>query len=134
MFRVPLAAAIALLLNGALAPSVLAAAPDILDEVVVIAPAGSPIARERIAGNIQTADAEQLAKSQSLDLSDFLNRHFASVHINHAQNNPLQPDLNFRGFTASPLLGLPQGLAVYQNGARINEPFGDTVNWDLIPL
>src|SRR5262249_27272029 len=51
-----------------------------------------------------------------------------------AQNNPLQPDVNFRGFTASPLLGLAQGLAVYQNGVRINEPFGDTVNWDLIPL
>ena len=33
----------------------------------------------------------------------------------------------------SPLLGLPQGLAVYQNGVRLNEPFGDTVNWDLLP-
>ncbi len=29
--------------------------------------------------------------------------------------------------------GTPQGLAVYQNGIRINEPFGDTVNWDLVP-
>jgi iron complex outermembrane recepter protein len=29
--------------------------------------------------------------------------------------------------------GTPQGLAVYQNGARINETFGDTVNWNLIP-
>ena len=47
---------------------------------------------------------------------------------------PLQPDFNFRGFTASPLLGLPQGLAVYQNGVRINDPFGDTINWDLIPM
>ena len=56
------------------------------------------------------------------------------MSINHAQNNPLQPDFNFRGFTASPLLGLPQGLAVYQNGVRMNEPFGDTVSWDLIPL
>ncbi len=31
------------------------------------------------------------------------------------------------------MLGTPQGLAVYQNGVRINEVFGDTVNWDLIP-
>ncbi len=44
-----------------------------------------------------------------------------------------KPDLQYRGFTASPLLGLPQGLAVYQNGVRINEVFGDTINWDLIP-
>ena len=84
--------------------------------------------------NVQTADAEQIEKLQPLDLTDFLNRQFASVSINHAQNNPLQPDVNFRGFTASPLLGLAPGLAVYQNGVRINEPFGDTVNWDLLPV
>ena len=43
------------------------------------------------------------------------------------------PDVQFRGFVASPVAGTPQGLAVYQNGMRINEAFGDTVNWDLIP-
>ena len=47
--------------------------------------------------------------------------------------NPFQPDVQFRGFVASPVAGTPQGLAVYQNGVRINEAFGDTVNWDLIP-
>ena len=47
--------------------------------------------------------------------------------------NDLQPDVYFRGFDASPVSGTPQGLAVYQNGVRINEAFGDTVNWDLIP-
>ena len=41
--------------------------------------------------------------------------------------------MQFRGFVASPVAGTPQGLAVYQNGVRINEAFGDTVNWDLIP-
>ncbi|MGH8714332.1 MAG: TonB-dependent receptor, partial [Casimicrobiaceae bacterium] len=35
--------------------------------------------------------------------------------------------------TASPLLGTPQGLSVFQDGARINEAFGDVVNWDLLP-
>ncbi|HMB74494.1 MAG TPA: TonB-dependent receptor, partial [Gammaproteobacteria bacterium] len=57
----------------------------------------------------------------------------AGVFVNEAQNNPLQPDLQYRGFVGSPLLGLPQGIAVYQDGVRINEPFGDTVNWALIP-
>ena len=47
--------------------------------------------------------------------------------------NPFQPDVYFRGFDASPVAGTPQGLAVYQNGVRINEAFGDIVNWDLIP-
>ncbi len=105
-----------------------------LEEVVVTAPYGVGIDPSLVPANVQRATAEQLERSQSLDLTDFLNRGFASVNINHAQNNPLQPDFNFRGFTASPLLGLPQGLAVYQNGVRINEPFGDTINWDLVPV
>lgn len=105
-----------------------------LEEVVVTAPYGTGIDPWLVPANVQRATAERIERSQALDLTDFLNRGFASVNINHAQNNPLQPDFNFRGFTASPLLGLPQGLAVYQNGVRINEPFGDTVNWDLVPL
>ena len=99
-----------------------------------MAPYGTAVDPALVPANVQRAIAEQLQRSQSFDLTDFLNRQFSSVSINHAQNNPLQPDFNFRGFTASPLLGLPQGLAVYQNGVRINDPFGDTINWDLIPM
>lgn len=105
-----------------------------IEEVVVTAPYGVGVDPSLVPANVQRATAEQLERSQSLDLTDFMNREFASVSINTAQNNPLQPDFNFRGFTASPLLGLPQGLAVYQNGVRINEPFGDTINWDLMPF
>ena len=39
----------------------------------------------------------------------------------------------YRGFEGSPILGTPIGIAVYQNGVRLNEPFGDNINWDLIP-
>jgi iron complex outermembrane receptor protein len=108
--------------------------PATLEQVVIVAPYGAAIDRDRIPAHAQSATVGDIERSQSLDLTDFLNRNFGSININHAQNNPLQPDFNYRGFTASPLLGLPQGLAVYQNGVRINEPFGDTVNWDLIPL
>ena len=107
---------------------------EILEEIVVVAPYGARLSRERVAANVQSMTAEEIERSQSLDLTDLLNRNFGSISINHAQNNPLQPDVNFRGFTASPLLGLSPGLTVYQNGVRINEPFGDTVNWDLVPL
>jgi iron complex outermembrane receptor protein len=112
----------------------MAATPPPLEEVVVVAPYGAAIDPSLVPANVQRALADQLQRSQSFDLTDFLNRQFSSVSINHAQNNPLQPDFNFRGFTASPLLGLPQGLSVYQNGVRINDPFGDTINWDLIPM
>lgn len=88
----------------------------------------------RLPYNIQRAVAEDLDDAKVTSLTDYANQRLGSVSINSAQNNLLQPDLQFRGFTASPLLGLSQGLAVYQNGARLNEPLGDVVNWDLLPL
>lgn len=109
---------------------------ETLEEVIVIGVTpshGASLPVEKIPYNVQAATSEDIERSESLDLSDFLNRNLGSVTLNEAQNNPLQPDLQYRGFTASPLLGLAQGLAVYQNGVRINEPLGDTVNWDLLP-
>jgi len=103
-------------------------------EVIGVTPTeGIGLSRDKIAGHVQRSSAADLERAQSLDLSDFMSRNLGSVSINSAQNNPLQPDVQFRGFTASPLLGLPQGIAVYQDGARINEPLGDAVNWDLLP-
>jgi iron complex outermembrane receptor protein len=55
------------------------------------------------------------------------------VALSDETGNQFQLDLNYRGFVASPVIGTPQGLAVYQNGVRINEVFGDIVNWDFIP-
>ncbi|MDR1968051.1 MAG: TonB-dependent receptor [Burkholderiaceae bacterium] len=82
---------------------------------------------------VQVFKGEEIDETQSLDLTDYLNRHASGVYVNEIQNNPLQPDVNYRGFTASPLLGTPQGLSVYMDGVRMNQPFGDVVNWDLIP-
>ena len=94
---------------------------------------GTGIAIDKLPFNVQGADSDALERAQSLDLTDFLSTNLGSVNINSAQNNPLQPDVQYRGFTASPLLGLPMGMSVYQNGVRINEPLGDAVNWDLLP-
>jgi len=103
-------------------------------EVIGVTPTiGIGLDKNKLAGHVQILSAEDIARSQALGLAEFMNRQGGSVSLNTAQGNPLQPDLHFRGFTASPLLGSPQGLAVYLNGARINEPFGDTVNWDLLP-
>ena len=103
-------------------------------EVIGVTPVlGVGLPKEKIPYNVQTATSDDFDRTTSLDLTDLMNRNFNSVIINEAQNNPLQPDVQYRGFTASPLLGLPQGLAVYQNGVRVNEVFGDTVNWDLLP-
>lgn len=93
--------------------------------------AGQPVGS--MAGFVQTTDAGEIAESQALDLAEYLARRFGSVSVNEIQGNPLQPDLSFRGFTASPLLGTPQGVAVSIDGVRLNQPFGDVVSWDLIP-
>ena len=87
----------------------------------------------QIAGAVQSASSEQIERSHAADLAGFLNRRLGSVYVNDIQNNPLQPDVNYRGYTASPLLGTPQGLSVYVDGLRLNQPFGDVVSWDLIP-
>ena len=118
----------------ALAVSTSVAAQQAEEIVVVgVVPAGSSIQTDKLAYPVQTATAEDLENIAALSIADFLRQSFASISLNDAQNNPMQPDLQYRGFTASPLLGLAQGIAVYQNGIRINEPLGDAVNWDLLP-
>jgi outer membrane receptor protein involved in Fe transport len=83
---------------------------------------------------VQVVKGEAMQEQGSLTIADYMNNNLVGVSINETQNNPYQPDVLFRGFTASPLLGTPQGLSVFQDGVRVNEPFGDTVNWDLIPM
>lgn len=101
--------------------------------IIGVVPFGADLDQRKIPFNVQTGSAEDLKNSNAQSIADFLKQNFSSVSLNDAQNNPLQSDLQYRGFTASPLLGLAQGLAVYQNGNRINEPLGDAVNWDLLP-
>ena len=105
------------------------------EEIVIIGviPTGAGIDKDKIPFPVQNRNSSDIENANPLNISDFLRQSFSSVSLNDAQNNPMQPDLQYRGFTASPLLGLAQGLAVYQNGARINEPLGDAVNWDLLP-
>ena len=86
-----------------------------------------------VATPVQAATQRDIERSGALDLSDFMNRRLSGVHVNEIQGNPFQPDVNYRGYTASPLLGTPQGLSVYMDGVRLNQPFGDVVSWDLIP-
>ena len=94
---------------------------------------GAAIDMDKIPGNVQLVTAEDLIREGSASLAGALNSKLSSVTINDDIADPFQPDILYRGFEASPVLGTPQGLAVYQNGVRINEAFGDTVNWDLFP-
>ena len=103
-------------------------------EVIGVTPIpglGTPL--RDVPSSVQSFNGEMLRRRQALDATEYLERNFAGVSTSAAQSNALQPDVNFRGFTASHLLGVPQGLSVFVDGVRVNEAFGDVVNWDLIP-
>ncbi len=106
-----------------------------LAEVTIVAnkPVGNTgIALNKFAGNVQTLSHDALSQD-SIDLVQGLNQAVGSLNVNDTQGNPFAMDVNYRGFSASPVLGTPQGLSVYLDGMRINEPFGDIVSWDLLP-
>jgi outer membrane receptor protein involved in Fe transport len=87
-----------------------------------------------VPGNVQSFTGRDLGRQRPADLADFLDANANSVTVSSPSGNSFQNDVAFRGFTASPLLGTPQGLSVFVDGVRANEMFGDIVNWDLIPL
>lgn len=128
----PLTAAIVTAFGGGVAAQT-EGAPQRVEIVVTTPVPGLGVPRDQVPSAVQSARADELARSQALDLASFLSTRLGSVHLNEVQGNPFQPDLNFRGFTASPLLGTPQGLSVYLDGVRMNQPFGDVASWDLIP-
>ncbi|ARN83386.1 TonB-dependent receptor [Methylocystis bryophila] len=82
---------------------------------------------------INITSAKEIEQTHQFDVAKALERAATNVIIEDVQGNPFSPQVDFRGFAASPVSGTPQGLAVYMNGIRINEAWGDTVNWDLIP-
>lgn len=81
----------------------------------------------------RTISADQIAEAGALSLQDALMRSLPGATVSNSQGNSFIEDFSLRGFQASPTSGVAQGLAVYQGGARINDPFGDTVHWDLVP-
>lgn len=128
--RLPLALMIAAMGSAAHAENTLSTV-----EVIESTPLpGIGIEKERVPANVQTVKGKALEEQKNLTIADYMAQNMTGVNVNDTQNNPFQPNVNFRGFTASPLLGTPQGLSIYQDGVRINEPFGDVVSWDLVPM
>jgi outer membrane receptor protein involved in Fe transport len=111
----------------------LASQAERVDVVAATPLTGTDIPLAEIPAPVQTATARDLEQTGALNLADLMNKRLAAVNVNENQGNPFQPDVNYRGYTASPLLGTPEGLSVYMDGVRQNQPFGDVVAWDLIP-
>ena len=91
------------------------------------------IDRDKVPANTQTLVADDFVHPKSSSVPDSLLQQSPSMFHQRHGGEPVSARRHYRGFVASPTLGTPQGLAVYQNGVRVNEVFGDTVNWDFIP-
>ncbi|MDD2546021.1 MAG: TonB-dependent receptor [Burkholderiaceae bacterium] len=103
-------------------------------EVVHQAPLpGLDVSVEQYPGNAQMRSDAQIERSGATNLADFLQRSMPGVIASDIQGSPYQTDLSYRGHRLSPLLGSPQGLSVYLDGVRINQPLGDVMDWDLVP-
>ena len=103
-------------------------------EIIGVSPLlGVGIDRDKVPSDVRSVTSNDIAKTNQPQLTNTLDQRLGAINLNDEQGSVFQPDVEYRGFDASPIFGVAQGLAVYQNGVRINEAFGDTVNWDLVP-
>ncbi len=112
--------------------------PDIvrLPQVLVTAPARLPevpVSPGEVPASVQVITGEEIRRSGALNLQEFMQQ-LPGVHLNDEQGNSYQPDLAFRGFTGSSVTGIPQGISVFVDGVRVNEPAVEEINFDLLPL
>jgi iron complex outermembrane recepter protein len=119
-----------------------ASAPDSAPATVSLPPVnvigaspliGSGIDRDTVPAQTHVLTSRDLTRDGTPNAVGALNQQLGGVTLDSASGNQFQPTFFYHGFQASPLQGTPQGIAVYMNGMRFNQPFGDTVDWDLIP-
>ncbi|HYQ81843.1 MAG TPA: TonB-dependent receptor plug domain-containing protein, partial [Anaeromyxobacteraceae bacterium] len=107
---------------------------EMVEEIDVSAPTRLPEGRTPADGlTVQVIGAAELEASGAQTLQEALRR-LPGLNLSDEQGNRFQLDLSLRGFTASPVTGIPQGLSVFVDGVRVNEPAVEEVNFDLIPL
>jgi outer membrane receptor protein involved in Fe transport len=94
---------------------------------------GIGVPLHKVPANIQMANPAAINNQTGVSIADYMNNNMQGVTVTELGGNPWQPEINFRGYSASSLLGNPQGLSTYIDGVRINEPFGDVTSWDKIP-
>ena len=111
-------------------------APAPVEQITVIGTSpllGAGVDRDLVPAQTSVLGSADIARNGTPDLLQALNEQVGGINLDSASGNPEQPTLLYHGFQASPLQGTEQGLAVYVNGARFNQAFGDTVNWEVIP-
>ena len=107
-------------------------APDV--NIISVTPVqGSGLSIDRVPGKVQSINREIIGKKKNFSITETLNREASGISLFNLNSSPMQNDINFRGYVAGPMLGSAQSMAIYQNGMRVNESFGEIVQWDLVP-
>ncbi len=96
--------------------------------IIVSGPGGSVDADEA-----EIVEAEVITLGPRADLTSALAREVPGLSIAEATGNPWQAAITWRGYSVSALQGTEQGMAVYLDGVRFNQPFGDTLALELLP-
>lgn len=105
-------------------------------ETVVQAPSRlpeSPVSLSEFPATVQVVTRDEVARSGAVSLQEVLER-LPGIHLNDEQGNSFQPDISIRGITGSPVTGLSQGISVFVDGVRVNEPDAEEINFDLVPM
>lgn len=111
-----------------------AGGPPAGDTLVKMSPvAGSEIPLDKVPAAVSTVSQADIQRAGTRQLPTVLAQKVPGIILTDTTGGGLRPDVQYRGFDASPVGGRSQAIAVYLNGIRINEAFGDTVNFDAIP-
>jgi outer membrane receptor protein involved in Fe transport len=142
MIRLKLPAALLVLLPGVLAAQV----PDTtardtakvlelppIEVVTSIRPAAGPTVGSGVPARVTTLGAREVDAYEPRVLSDAVNQ-VAGFSTYNDVGSPYKLNISTRGFYSSPVVGLPQGVAVFLDGVRMNEPEASQVNFDLLPM
>jgi iron complex outermembrane recepter protein len=93
----------------------------------------SPLPADRVPAAVDVVPGEALRATGAVTLQDALRR-LSGVTTSDQQGNSFQMDLSLRGFQGTSVTGVPQGISVFVDGVRVNEPTVEEINFDLLPL
>ena len=103
-------------------------------DVFSVAPLpGIGIEKSILPSAIQEINIEQVKEQAGVSIADYLVNNAPGVSVTEVGGNPWQPEIKFRGYTAGSIAGNEQGISVYVDGVRENQPFSDVVLWDTLP-
>ncbi len=98
----------------------------------IIAPSG-PRVGSGVPARTTIISRDQIEASEPRQLTDLLSAQ-AGISSYDDLGSSYKLSVSSRGFFASPVVGLPQGLSVFLDGVRQNEPDAAQVNFDLLPM